>query len=45
MCVDKTKALFIQDGFEIIDREDPDYFDHELFTPWLIRAPNYQDMP
>ena len=43
MCVDKTKTVFVQDALEIIDREAPDYFEHELFTPYLIKAENYQD--
>lgn len=45
MCVDKTKAVLMQDAFEIIDRQDPHYFDHDLFTPHLIRIPNFQDHP
>ncbi len=43
MCVDKTKTLFVQDALEIIDRQSPDYFDHELFTPYLIKVENYQE--
>jgi hypothetical protein len=42
MCIDKTKAVFLQDALEIIDREAPEYFDHELFTPQLIKTPEYQ---
>lgn len=41
MCVDKTSAIFMQDALEVIDREAPEYFDHELFTPHLIKVPNY----
>ena len=37
MSVDKTKALFLQDAFEVIDKDAPDYFDHELYTPHLIK--------
>lgn len=33
MCIDKTKSVFLQDALEVIDREAPEYFDHELFTP------------
>lgn len=31
----------MQDSMEIIDREAEDYFDHELFTPHLIKTPNF----
>ena len=41
MCVDKTKAVFLQDALEVIDRQAPEYFDHDLFTPYLIRTPDY----
>lgn len=44
-CIDKTKAVFMQDSYEVIDRTDPDYFDHELFTPHLIKAPEYEKQP
>ena len=43
MCVDKTKAVFMQDAFEIIDRTHPNYFDHDLFSPHLIRIPNHYE--
>ena len=33
----------MQDALEVIDREEPEYFDHELFTPHLIKVPNYQE--
>jgi hypothetical protein len=37
MCVDKTKAVFLQDSLEIIDKDAEEYFDHELYTPFLIK--------
>lgn len=37
MCVDKTKAIFLQDALEIIDKDAPEYFYHELYTPYLIK--------
>ena len=37
MSVDKTKAIFLQDGIEVIDKEAPEYFDHDLYTPYLIK--------
>jgi hypothetical protein len=38
MCVDKTKAVFLQDALELIDRDVGDeYFEHELYTPYLIK--------
>lgn len=44
MCVDKTKAVFLQDALEILDREDTtNYFDHDLFTPHLLRLPNWKE--
>lgn len=44
MCVDKTKAVFLQDALEIINREDKaNYFDHDLFTPHLLRFTNWKD--
>lgn len=38
MSVDKTKSIFMQDAMEILDREAPEYFDHDLFTPHLLRV-------
>lgn len=43
MCVDKTKAIFMQDAMEILDREAPDYFDHDLFTPHLLKVKDYEN--
>ena len=37
LCVDKTKAIFLQDSLEIIDREAPDYLDHEIFIPQILK--------
>lgn len=37
MCVDKTKAIFMQDAFEVLDKDSPDYIDNELYTPFLIK--------
>lgn len=37
MCIDKTKAIFLQDALEILDKTAPDYVDHELYTPYLIK--------
>ena len=45
MSVDKTKSVFLQDALEVIDREAPEYFDHELFTPQLIKMEDYQKYP
>ena len=43
MSVDKTKAFFMQDAMEILDREAEDYFDHDLFTKHLIKNMNYEN--
>ena len=43
MSVDKTKAFFMQDAMEILDREAEDYFDHDLFTKHLIKNQNYEN--
>ena len=37
MSVDKTKAIFMQDAIEVIDKTAPEYFEHELYTPHLIK--------
>jgi small nuclear ribonucleoprotein (snRNP)-like protein len=37
MCVDKTKAVFLQDALEILDKSAPEYLDHDLYTPYLIK--------
>ena len=46
MSVDKTGAVFLQDGLEVIDKSEQAeqecrYFYHELFSPYLI--PNKSD--
>lgn len=35
--MDKTKAVFLQDSFEVIDKDAPDYFENEMYTPYLIK--------
>lgn len=37
MCVDKTKAIFLQDSFEIIDKTAEEYFEHDLYTEHLLK--------
>lgn len=29
--------MFLQDSFEVIDKDAPDYFENELYTPHLIK--------
>ena len=29
--------MFIQDALELIDKDDPSYFEHDLFTPHIIK--------
>ena len=35
--VDKQKALFLMDAMEILDKDAPDYFAHDLYTPHLLK--------
>jgi hypothetical protein len=37
MCVDKTKAVFLQDALEVLDKSALEYFDHDLYIPYLIK--------
>ena len=39
MSCDQTRALFIQDALELVDRDSEDYFDHDMFTPHIIKSP------
>ena len=34
--VDKTKAVLLQDALELIVREGDDYFEHALYTPYIL---------
>lgn len=36
LSVDQTKALFVENSLELLDKTQPDYFSHELFTPVLL---------
>ena len=37
MCVDKTKAIFVQDALEVIDKTAPDFVNHQMFIPHMIK--------
>ena len=42
-CVDQTKAVFVQDALELVDRESEHYLEHQLLTPELLkRCPDNQ---
>ena len=43
MCVDKTKAIFLQDAIEVLDKNAPEYFEHDLYTPHLIKNNNPEE--
>ena len=30
--------MFIQDALELIDRDATEYFDHDMFTPHLVKS-------
>ena len=36
-CVDQTKAVFVQDALELVDRESEHYLEHQLLTPELLK--------
>ncbi len=40
MSCDQQRCLFIQDALELIDRDAEEYFDHDMFTPHLIKSEN-----
>jgi small nuclear ribonucleoprotein (snRNP)-like protein len=37
MCVDQQRTLFVQDALELVDRQAEEYFDHDMFTPHIIK--------
>jgi len=30
-CIDKDRSIYIENGYEIFNRKDPNYYEHELF--------------
>ena len=43
MAIDTTKAVFLQDALEVHDKSAPEYLDHEIFSPNLLKGHNNKD--